>query len=285
MTLTLRHRLYLLCNSFVVESRSVYLKVGMKYYSVQQLATLAGVSVRTLHVYDEAGLLKPATRTEAKYRMYGEKELLRLQQILFYKELDFPLQEIRAILDDPEFDLIEALKHHKSALQTRQERLTTLLTTIDKTISHLQEGEFQMTPEELYEGLPKETAEAYRKEATAKWGDAVKRSEEALRKLSKADFGKLKDEMKANWQTLASMMHHDPTSDAVQEHIAHHYVIIRKFWGTDSLADKQAKQYAGLGQMYIDDPRYTELDGKPNPEFAVFLSKAMSYFAETALTS
>lgn len=255
----------------------------MKQYSVQQLATLAGVSVRTLHVYDEIGLLKPATRTEARYRLYGEKELLRLQQILFYKELDFPLQEISALLDDPDFDLVEALQRHKTALRARQERLATLMNTIDKTISHLQEGDFKMKPEELYEGLPKEFATTYREEAHKNWGDAVKRSEEALRKLSKADFGALKDEMQANWKRLAALMHDDPTSEAVQTHIAHHYVIIRKFWGTDTLADKQAKQYAGLGQLYIDDPRYTELDGKPNPEFAAFLSEAMNYFAETTL--
>ncbi|MBA4145294.1 MAG: MerR family transcriptional regulator, partial [Cytophaga sp.] len=88
----------------------------MVSYSVKELSEIAGVSVRTLHLYDEIGLLKPSTRTEARYRLYGENELLRLQQILFYKELGISLEEIRSILDDPEFDLLQALESHKVAL-------------------------------------------------------------------------------------------------------------------------------------------------------------------------
>ncbi|WP_343702573.1 MerR family transcriptional regulator [Chitinophaga sp.] len=95
----------------------------MDNYSVKKLARLAGVSVRTLHLYDKMGLLEPSVRTQARYRLYGEKELLRLQQILFYRELDFPLKEIRDILDDPTFDLAQALEGHKKALQARQERI------------------------------------------------------------------------------------------------------------------------------------------------------------------
>jgi len=94
-------------------------------YSVKQLAKLAGVSVRTLHLYDQLGLLKPSIRTENRYRRYGETELLRLQQILFYKVLDFPLKEIGPILDDPDFDLLKALEDHKQSLITKREHLTT----------------------------------------------------------------------------------------------------------------------------------------------------------------
>src|SRR5688500_17485670 len=94
---------------------------GMERYSVKRLAALAGVSVRTLHLYDEIGLLKPSIRTEKKYRLYGRAELLRLQQILFYKEMDIPLKEIADILDDPQFDLLTALENHKKALKQKQE--------------------------------------------------------------------------------------------------------------------------------------------------------------------
>src|SRR5688572_8269383 len=103
-----------------------------KQYSVKQLAKLAGVSVRTLHLYDQLGLLKPAVRTEARYRLYGEPELLRLQQILFYKELGLPLQEIGEILDDPDFDLVKALGDHRKALQEQGKKIKVLLGTIDK---------------------------------------------------------------------------------------------------------------------------------------------------------
>src|SRR5512136_2331510 len=100
-------------------------------YTVQQLARLAGVSVRTLHHYDHIGLLAPSARTAAGYRLYGAADLLRLQQILFFKELDLPLDEIQDILDDPDFDQIEALESHKRLLRERADRLARLLMTID----------------------------------------------------------------------------------------------------------------------------------------------------------
>ena len=256
----------------------------MVRYSVKQLAKLAGVSVRTLHLYDQLGLLKPSTRTEARYRLYGEKELLRLQQILFYKELDFPLQEIAAILDDPEFDLLSALSNHKKALNARRERMATLMVTIDKTINHLKTGGTMLKPEELYEGLPKETAEAYRKEAIKKYGKkAIEDSENQLRKLSKEQLAQLRKEQLEISAKFATLIHEDHTSEKVQREVARHYEITRKFWGTHSSADTQAEAYSGLGQLYVTDERFTMIDGKPQPEFALFLSKAMSYFAATKL--
>lgn len=260
-------------------------KTEAKQYSVQEVAKLASVSVRTLHVYDDIGLLKPATRTEARYRLYGEKELLRLQQILFYKELDFSLHEIKDILDAPDFDIVQALEQHKTALLARKERLTTLLTTIDKTITHLTQGDYMMTVEELYEGLPKEFATDYREEAYRRWSEAVKHSEEALRRMNKADFNKLKDDFKENWNALSQMTALDPASDAVQERILRHYTLTRAFWGTSATPDKQAAQFKGLGTLYTEDPRYTQVAGKPNPGFAEFMSKAMAFFADTALAA
>jgi DNA-binding transcriptional MerR regulator len=255
----------------------------MKNYSVKQLSRLAGVSVRTLHLYDQIGLLKPAIRTEARYRMYGEKQLLRLQQILFYKELDFSLEEIGQMLDMPEFDMLQALEQHKTALQSRYNRLVTLLQTVDKTISHLK-GNIMLTPEELYEGLPKEKAEAYRNEAIAEYGEStVARSENYLRKLSKADFARLKAETQDIAQTLYSLQHENPASDKVQQQIRRHYANIRTFWGTANSADPQADAYAGLGDLYVADERFTMIDGKPQPEYALFMSKAMRHFADTEL--
>jgi DNA-binding transcriptional MerR regulator len=255
----------------------------MERYSVKQLSKLAGVSVRTLHLYDQIGLLKPATRTEARYRLYGKDQLLKLQQILFYKELDFSLEEINNILSKPDFNLLQALEQHKTALQLRRDRLSTLLHTIDKTISHLK-GTVMLTPEELYEGLPKETAADYRKEATAKYGqELVEQSENYLRQLSKEAFAKLKEESKEITGILYSMKHEDPGSEKVQAQVARHYANIRTFWGTANSADPQAEAYEGLGQLYINDERFTLVDGKPQPEFALFMSKAMSHFTHKQL--
>ncbi|MDJ1499583.1 MerR family transcriptional regulator [Xanthocytophaga agilis] len=256
----------------------------MSRYSVTKLAKLAGVSVRTLHLYDEIGLLKPSIRTEARYRLYGEKELLRLQQILFYKELDFSLQEICTILDNPDFDLVQALEGHKSSLKSRRARLTQLLLTIDKTIVKLKDKQQMITDDELYAGFAKGQADAYRNEAIRKWGaQAVEQSEKTLRQMSKADFTQLKAESEEITQILVSMLHLDPESESVQKQIIRHYTIIRKFWGTVNDPNKQAEAYSGLGKLYVTDERYTVINGKPNPEFALFMSKAMSYFAKTQL--
>lgn len=256
----------------------------MSNYSVQKIAKLAGVSVRTLHLYDQIGLLKPSVRTEARYRLYGEKELLRLQQILFYKELDFPLKEIQVILDDPDFNLVEALLSHKESLKARIDRISILLETIDKTVNHLKTGTIMLKPEELYEGLAKETAEAYRTEATKKYGlEAVEHSEKAMGKMTKEQFETLKNELKENAGALFELKAEDPASIKVQKLIARHYEIIRIFWGTQGTSDKQADAYKGLGQLYVNDERFTMINGEPQPDYAVFLSKAMAYFADNRL--
>jgi len=255
----------------------------MMRYSVKKLAKMAGVSVRTLHLYDEIGLLKPAIRTEAKYRMYEEKELLRLQQILFYKELDFPLQEISRLLDSPDFDLLTALESHKKALQARQTRIDTLLTTIDKTMVKLKKG-IMSKHEELYEGLSEETAESYRKGALEKYGvEAIEVAENYLLSLKKLDFEALKQESTQITLTLVGLQSSEPTSKEVQEQIARHYQVIRRFWGTSDSANLQKEAYKGLGDLYVNDERFTTVDGQPNPSFAQFMQKAMAYFADTQL--
>lgn len=255
----------------------------MRQYSVKNLAKLAGVSVRTLHYYDRLGLLKPSVRTEAKYRLYGEKELIRLQQILFYKELDFSLSEILALLKDPDFNVLTALESHKLALQARQYRLSTLLVTIDKTISTIKGERVMLTNEELYEGFPK--GQEYRQEAVANYGeDEVEASEQNLRQRGKAGFEQLKADQKDIAKTLMSLVAQDPTSASVQQQIARHYANIRGFWGEELCQSKNmAEAYKGLAQLYIDDPRFTSQNGQENPAYAVFLQKAMVHFADTQI--
>lgn len=252
-------------------------------YSVKELARIAGVSVRTLHLYDQSGLLKPAFRTDAGYRQYGEQELLRLQQILFYKELDLTLKEIAAILDDPEFDLQTALKGHKAVLLARRNRLNVLLQTIDKTIAHLNH-ETMTAFEELYEGLPKDQVAAWRNEAITRWGeDAVKRSEKALHELSVTDLEHLKQEQATIMNQLKALSGADPQSEAVQEQIARHYANIRSFWGVKDPTDLKADTYRGLAELYVTDDRYITDGGQPDPGFARFMREAMCYFADHIL--
>ncbi|PHN05217.1 MerR family transcriptional regulator [Flavilitoribacter nigricans] len=257
----------------------------MASYSVKQLAKLSGVSVRTLHHYDKIGLLRPAERTEARYRRYEAPELLRLQQILFYRELGFPLREIGEILDDPTFDLLEALESHKVNLRARKHRIDQLLTTLDHTIDQIKKGNVMEKPEELYEGLHPDTAKEYREGAIKKYGKKeVERSERALMKMGKDGFAALQAEAKENTATLFRLMDRPPESAVVQAEIARHYRIIRQFWGTANSDDPQAEAYAGLGQLYVNDERFTMVGGQPQPEFAQFLSRAMAHYAKHSLS-
>lgn len=243
------------------------------------MASLAGVSVRTLHLYDQIGLLKPSIRTEKKYRLYGKAEALRLQQILFYKELGMPLKEIASILDDPQFDPVKSLEEHKNILLCKQQQLSTLLKTIEKTIDHLK-NETMLTIEELYEGLTPEQMTARREEAARKWDNAVERSENHLRKKTKEEFARLKLAADENVKRLVALSNEDPVSEKVQAEIAVHYELIREFWGTAGSPDKQAATYAGLGDLYVNDDRYMSAVGGPNTGFALFMNKAMKHFAK-----
>lgn len=255
----------------------------MKKYSAKELSKLAGVSVRTLHHYDEIGLLKPAIRTEAKYRLYGENELLILQQILFYKELEFSLKEITDILVDPDFDLIKAFESHKQTLISKQKRISLMLNTIEKTVLNLK-CKKMITTEELYEGFSTEKVIKIRTEAIKKYGEEkVVKSENYLKKMSKEHLEQLKKEQKEILKILFQYSDLSPESETVQMQVARHYKNTRKFWGTDGSSDTQWRNYKGLGELYIADERFTMIDGETNPEFAKFLSQAITHFANTQL--
>jgi len=253
--------------------------------SCPKLAKLAGVSVRTLHYYDRIGLLRPSIRTEARYRLYGEAELLRLQQILLYKELDFTLPEIRSILDDPDFDLLAALRSQKRALQARRDRLSVLLNTLDDTISQLNGKRAMLTNEELYAGFPKGQGEEYRRQAAAKYGAAVvEESEQKLRRLGPESFAALRAESADIDRCLRELQGQDPASPAVQSQVARHYASIRQYWGEAVCRSKNMDEaYKGLAQLYLDDPRYTAHNGEPSPEYAAFLAQAMRHYADKQL--
>jgi len=247
------------------------------HYTVKQVAELSGVSIRTLHHYDKIGLLKPSVRTEKNYRLYAEPELLRLQQILFYKELNFVLKDIVKILDNPDFDRIQSLENQRIMLLEKQKRTKNLIQTIDKTLHHLKTAKMLRT-EELYEGFPK--GREYRKEAIQEWGEQVEQAELHLRKKGKAEFEQLKKDFDRCWKKLASMRYEKPQSEVVQSEIEKHYGFIREFWGTTNKEDKQLEAYAGLGDLYINDERYAKVDGKPSIEFATFMRDAMKLFVE-----
>ena len=249
-----------------------------KRYTVQQVATLAGVSVRTLHYYDEIDLLSPADRTEAQYRLYGEPELLRLQQILLFREIEVPLAEIKQILDDPKFDPIAALRRHRRSLLQRRAHANILLSTIDKTLKRLTEEPMSMTDAELYEGLSQETIDRYKKEAREQFDPKlVEASEKRARKMSREAWAALRTETEDVNRALASMIHKNPDDSEVQALIARHHATIEPFYHAT------AEMYRGLGSLYVEHPEFRAFYERYAVGLPEFMQRAMDIYADRIL--
>lgn len=246
-------------------------------YTVQQLADLAGVSVRTLHYYDEIDLLKPSTVQKNGYRYYEEKELLTLQQILFFRELDFSLEDIKKILSAPGFDMKEALQDQRKLIEIRKKRLSRLVKTIDKTILKLNH-KITMQDDELYGNFTKEEAEKYAEEARQRWGntDAYKQSQERVKKMGKEGLKKVMEAgQKLLHELAAEMKNGTDVKDAkVQALIARHYDGLRAFY------EPNYEMYRGLAEMYVNDPRFKANYEKVAEGLAEYLRDGMIYYAD-----
>ncbi len=244
-------------------------------YTVQTLAKLAGTSVRTLHYYDEIGLLSPSRVQSNGYRVYEEAELLKLQQILFFRELDFALSDIKRILNSPYFDLATALQDHRKLIELKKKRLSKLIHTIDSTIKKINH-ETNMKDEELYDAFADEDMKEYAQEAKEKWGntDAYKQSQAKVSKMTKADMQKLKDDGKKHMEALAAAMDLPIESETVQA------LIKKSHDGVNFFYDCSYEMFRNLGKMYEDDPRYTEYYEKFRPGLAAFVHKAIDYYCD-----
>ena len=241
---------------------------------------MAGVSVRTLHHYDHIGLLRPSARSAAGYRLYGTEDLLRLQQILLFKELDLPLEEIRRILDDPGFDPVRALAQHRRTLELRAERLARLLNTIDRTIARLMEVDMSLTDEELYEGLPKETVDRWKREVNAAYDpQLVAESNRRVHAMGKDQWNAVKAEGDAISRRMAELMGRAAGDPEVQATIARQHAWIENFYPCS------AEMFQGLGQHYAEHPEFRANYDKYRPDLADFMRDAMAYYAEHTLTA
>lgn len=247
------------------------------YYSVQKLASLAGVTVRTLHYYDEVNLLKPAKIQKNGYRQYEEAELLRLQQIMFFRELDFSLDNIQKILSSPQFDMRMALQEQKNLIKLKRHRLDRLITTIDKTIKKINK-EINMQDEELYGNFSKAEMDKYAEEAQQRWGHtkAFRESQERVKKMGKVGLDKALKEAGELTLEIATAMKtgKDPKSEAVQKLIARHYNGLRAFY------EPNLQMYTGMAKMYVDDPRFKANYENVAIGLAEFMCDGMLYFAE-----
>ena len=234
-------------------------------YTIIKLSRLANVSTRTLRYYDEIGLLKPVRVSSSGYRIYGKAEVDKLQQILFYRELGVPLENIQKIVNAKSFDPKTALREHYQQLLQRREQLDLLIQTVEKTI-RTTEGRMEMSDTEKFEGFKQkmidENEAKYGKEIREKYGaDTVNKSNDKVKNMTPEQDREVTELSETLLQKLVqAMAQGDPASPLAQEVVELHKKWLCYYWPSYS---KQA--HAGVAQMYVDDERFTAYYDKEVP--------------------
>lgn len=236
--------------------------------SVSEAAKCAGISVRTLHYYDSIGLLCPSEVTDAGYRYYDDDAMSRLQQILFFRELEFSLHDIADILSRPDYDQTEILRRHRTLLQLKRDRLDALIELVDSTIGG---NPMKHKP---YTDIHA-AKQAYAKEAAQRWGktDAYAESQKKHAAYTDEKENAIQREAEEIFSSFAAHMDHAPSEPVVQQlvqrwrdHItAHHY-------------NCTVQILSGLGMMYVADERFAENLNRFGDGNAQFMSDAIAYY-------
>ena len=250
-------------------------------YTIQKLAQLAGVSTRTLRYYDEVGILRPARLNSSGYRIYGEKEVNQLQQILFYRALDVGIDEIKQILLSPSYDELEALTDHYHKLLKKKVQLDLLIENVKSTIA-TKKGEKKMTNQEKFQGLKKqlieENEQKYGCEIRKKYGEKqIERSNQQFANLSEDEFNEMNQLAQIILEKLAiAMDSHHPQGELAQEVAKMHHQWLGYTW------PKYTKEaHAGLAMMYVSDERFTAYyDEAIKPGAAQFLCDAILHYTK-----
>ena len=249
-------------------------------YTVQRLANLAGISSRTLRYYDEIGILKPARINSSGYRIYGSKEVDRLQQILFYRELGMDLESIKNIVTSDSFDESTALIQHREKLLHQREKIDLLIANVNKTIAS-KEGRIKMSDKEKFEGFKQKminsNEEKFGREAREKYGDdKVDKSNEMLKNMTEKQYKELQ-ELSANVIETLKLAYYtkNPSGELAQKAVDLHRQWLSYFW---DFYTKEA--HASLAQMYVDDERFKEYYDREQPGLAEFLRDAVYIYAK-----
>lgn len=249
---------------------------------MQKLGALAGVSTRTLRYYDEIGILRPARINSSGYRIYGQAEVDRLQQILFYRELGLSLEGIKELVTAPSFDGARALREHHEKLLQRKQLLEMLILNVEKTLAQT-EGRITMSNEEKFAGFKQklidDNEQKYGQEIREKYGEeAVEKSNRKLKNMTEeqhAAIQQLEAEMFAMLEQ--AMEDGDPASVLAQKAADLHRQWLTFYWDTYT---KEA--HAGVAQMYVDDERFTAYYDKTRPGAAKFLRDAVHVYTEAS---
>ena len=250
-------------------------------YSINQLARLAKISTRTLRYYDEIKLLSPGRRSSNGYRVYGQKEIDRLQQILFYRELGVSLEEIHQIVHAKNYDGTAALLGHLSALKAKKAQIDQLILNVEKTIA-ASRGEVSMSDQEKFEGFKQtliaENEKQYGEEIRKKYGDTiVNESNAKIMGLSAAQYESMQELSLAINATLkAAFEQGDPAGELAQKTCAMHHEWLLYSWRHYS---KEA--HLGLAQAYVEDPRFQAYYDAIAPGCAEFLRDALMVYCKS----
>lgn len=242
--------------------------------TISEVAKLSGVTVRTLHYYDKIGLLVPSEVTsENGYRYYDEESIQRLQQILFYKELDFSLKEISKIMNTPDYDKEYALIRQKELLILKRNRLDNLIDLINMNLK----GDTKMSFKEFDKKEIDMQREQYVKEVKERWGNtkSYKQSKKRTDSYSKEDIKLANDNMDNLIKQFSELRGKDPASEEVQSLVESWRQYI-----TDTWYDCTKDILAGLGQMYVEDTRFTENIDKFGEGTAKLISKAIEIYCK-----
>jgi len=250
-------------------------------HTVKKVAAMSGVSVRTLHFYDDVGLLKPAYVGANGYRHYEEAQLLMLQQILFYRKLGFELKQIKRILSRPDFDKVAALESHRKVLRKNLAETRRLIQTIDETIEHLK-GKKKMKSQKLFKGFDPVQQARHEQTLIDRFGEGMReRIEQSKRKVqhwTKADWEKSGRDFAAICQELARLMDQRLAEDSreVQAVVRRHYEWLKQFWTPNR------QSYAGHSRM-IEDSELGKAYEPYHPQLPKFIAAAIRTFAEKEL--
>jgi DNA-binding transcriptional MerR regulator len=230
--------------------------------------------VRTLHHYDAIGLLRPPRDPSNGYRRYDHQAVLRLQQILFLRELGLSLEEIRSVLDRPNLDLLSTLEQHRLALQERQERLGRLIRTVERTILHLK-GRIEMEDKEMFEGFDAEKQQQYEEEIKQRYGEKeLNESKRRMASYSKEQLERIKEEGGAVYRDLVAAIPTGPESAQTQACIARWHQHLRYFY------EPTTEILLGLGNLYNDHPDFLANFRRIHPDLAPFMREAIQYYCK-----
>lgn len=244
-------------------------------YQIKELAEIANVSVRTLHYYDEITLLKPSNIGDNGYRYYDEAAVLRLQQIMFYRELDFSLRDIKNLLEDKSLDIETALESHRAQLEQQRQHTLSLIQTIDNTLKHIR-GESKMETKALFQGFDTTTQAAYEEEAIGRWGKKhVNEFRRRWSSYSETKKSRIFAESSNIYSDLAKHLDQDVASQPVQALIARWHENLSYFYEPDR------EIMLGLAQTYSEDARFRAFFEKLNPDLPDFFRLAIEHYCES----